>query len=149
MPPDTDRPVPWPTDAEFCAVIARTSRPGDRLILLVLRMHDYDRGLRGPYPGYKRVAALTGLSPSYVRHRLAAMVKASALKAERLGRNTIYYIVPPGTEIESPRANAQASPHRDSRDDEPLYDDQGRPSAALRALADEYWPGRAKAKGKL
>jgi len=92
----SQRPVPWPSDDEFCEIIARTHRPGDRHILLSLRLHDFTAAnALGAYPGSRRIAALTGLSRGYVRTRLAHMAKCGTLAAVRRGRVTHYFIAPP------------------------------------------------------
>ena len=89
------RCVRWPTDDEFFAVIASAARQGDRQILLALRMHDIDpESAEGAYPGHRRIAALTGLHPSYVRTRLAELAKTGVIVAEQHGRRAHYFIRP-------------------------------------------------------
>lgn len=84
------RPVRWLTDEEFCALVAHTPREGDRLILLALRLHDGLDNAQGPYPGYRRIAELTGLAVGTVRNRLASM----PLERYPVGRFTAYLMRP-------------------------------------------------------
>ncbi len=92
--PDS-RPVPWPTDEEFRAVIAACSRPSDRLILLALRLHDPYPDSGGATPGYRRLAELTGLKAQTIWNRLTALAKAGHIERRRVGRLAVYYIMPP------------------------------------------------------
>jgi hypothetical protein len=134
-----ERRVPWPTDEEFMAVIAQTSRAGDRLILLALRLHDYDKTCRGATPGYERIAALTGLAGSYVRKRLAVMTSSGVLQTLGRGGNTAYttyYIVG------KPAVQLVAVDGGQSDDDAPLYDAEGRPHPYLAQVASEMWGSR-------
>jgi hypothetical protein len=90
------RPVRWPADEEFRQVIGETTRPGDRLILLALRLHDLEPdNPRAAYPGYNRIAELTGLSKSYVRNRLSELARSWVLFRKKRGRMSHYFIVPP------------------------------------------------------
>jgi len=96
------RPVPWLSDEEFCDVIASVRRQGDRLILLALRLHDLEPDNKsGAYPGYKRMAAFTGLTEGYVRNRLSALQKG-VIHGQRIGRRTHYFIKHVTPEGETP-----------------------------------------------
>jgi len=92
------RPVRWPTDEEFRALIARTRRQGDRHILLALRMHDLEPdNCRGATPGYRRLAELTGLGAGYIRNRLSDLRRKDAIRTDpNPGTLTSYFIVQPG-----------------------------------------------------
>jgi hypothetical protein len=143
------RPVPWPTDEEFLTVIAGTEKLADRFILNVLRLHDHDPGSpAGAYPGYARIAGFTRYAPSYVRKRLAAMVREGILHTEPMGRFTMYFIVPTRTVGGMPARTAAQFPVAPvSRDDpSPAYDVEGRPAPWLEAMAAETW-GESK-RGK-
>ncbi len=73
-------------------MIASVRRQGDRLILLALRLHDLEPDNKsGAYPGYKRIAAFTGLTEGYVRNRLSALQKG-VIHGQRIGRRTHYFI---------------------------------------------------------
>jgi hypothetical protein len=139
------RSVPWPTDEEFCAVIAQTSRTGDRLILLALRLHDYNASCRGAMPGYERIAALTKLAGSYVRKRLAAMTKAGVLQTRSRGGNTsytTYYIVGKPVVQLVPVHPLPVKAVDGGDDDAPIYDADGRPHPYLAQVASEMWGPR-------
>lgn len=89
------RPFEWLSDDAFCDRVAATTRAGDRLVLLALRFHDLEPGGQdGAFPGYRRLARLTGLSPDYVRQRLSAMTRGGVLSTRRRGRYAAYFLRP-------------------------------------------------------
>ena len=132
------RPYPALDENAQAQLLRHTPNLGDRLILRILLDHDEGEEA-GAYPGYKRIAGLSGYAPKTVRNRLSALRRAGVIVSRRgrVGRLTSYFVKPPDTSPVSPHARTatedstspdQGTSRRSGDEDEGPDTSQQRPS---------------------